>query len=109
MMKNFLLLLVILVSVGVNASELEILSEETLESLYAESKFVAFGEVTGVGGRIALNKVDSFVTIRNEVIPAANLKVILKPNAEAVLGNVSAIQQGEVVLQRKDLAGAIIK
>ncbi|MFZ4714703.1 MAG: hypothetical protein ACOYL6_13380 [Bacteriovoracaceae bacterium] len=112
-MKNLLILITIFLSIGsMNLKaevESEMIDDEILSVLSNSGQFISFGEISGIGGKIAMNKVDSFVTIKNEIIPLAQAKVLIPAGKTQTVDNVLSVHHGDRTLKRDELLGVILK
>ena len=109
-MKQIFILLVILFSMSLRAEvESEFIDDEVLSILSTTGEFIALGEISGIGGKISMNKIESFVTVANEIIPVAQAKVFIPEGKTQTLDNVQSVTKGDKILKRDDLLGVILK
>jgi hypothetical protein len=109
-MNKVLLIFTLLFTLRVHA-QIEVLeiSEEELSILSSRGILSVFGEVTGIGGKIAISQVDSFVTQRNEVIPFKNAAIEIPKGKSPTTDNILSIKVGNVLIAREELLGVILK
>jgi hypothetical protein len=109
-MNKILLLLILLFSINLKAEEKLIeISNEELDFLSNHGLLSFFGEVTGIGGKIAISQIDSFVTLKNEVIPLKKTAVLISQGKSPTTDNILSIKFGEIFIARNELLGVILK
>ena len=109
-MNKVLFLFVILFCLNLYADvDLAQISEEELSILSERGVLSVFGEVSGIGGKIAISKVDSFVTLKNEVIPLKSASIELSSLKSPTTDNILSIKVGNLVIAREELLGVILK
>jgi hypothetical protein len=109
-MSKLFLIFTLLISLNLQASDEVIeLTIEEINTLSSTGILSVFGEVSGIGGKIALSRVDSFVTLKNEIIPYKNASITISQGKSSTTDNILSIRVGEISINRNELLGVILK